>query len=102
MAGGTYSNNTTLKVSTAIAASTTSTGTLYTCSANSYALINLYSSNAVTVTIGGQTIFAAVSPSSTNFPGTGYVVGPSQAVAVTVNGTSATVTITGVEFANSP
>lgn len=102
MAGGTYSNNITLKVGGAISGSTTSTATLYTCSSTGYAMVNLYASAGVTVTIGGQIVFANGTPGSSLLPGQGFVVGPSQAVAVTVNGSGATVAISGVEFVNSP
>jgi hypothetical protein len=117
MAGGVFTNNTTIKVSAAVSASGTGT-TLYTCPANAYAILNVYASvpNGVTgtVTVDGKEVLTLDNNGSTTiFPkmssGNGYspasftiYVGPSQAVACTSSGGSATVKVTGVQFINSP
>lgn len=119
----TYSGNTTLKVSAAVSASiaTTSTsGTLYTCPANSYALLNVHCETNGT---SGHTAFAAVAgavvcqvdyytrnnserSSVSSFCKAishGVIVGPGQSL--TYEKTAQTTTrvyISGVAFINSP
>ncbi len=106
------SNNTTLKVSGAVSATGSNIGTLYTCGATGYALINISITTAanLTVSIGGRIVLALVGTAGVGVgtPATnaglssaGFVVGPSQAVAITAWSTG-TVTISGVEFINSP
>jgi hypothetical protein len=94
---GFFSNNITQKVRQAVSGSTGGTATLFTCGASGWALTNVQAAGAgVTITVGGQAM-ALVS-------GTIYqvVVGPSQAVAVSINGGAVAVVISGVEFINSP
>jgi lipoate-protein ligase B len=94
----TYSSNTTIKIQTAISNSTTS-GTLYTCPANSYAIVQVsYNGNSADVlSIGGQDLVK--SGNSGQF--TGIYVGPGQAVIYMPN-ISGTGKISGVEFKNTP
>lgn len=86
-----------IKVNGAVSASTTSTGTLYTAPSSGYAIVNLYSSNSATVQVGSRT----VTTSGTGSGGFVCYIGPSQAISVSVNSSSATVSISGVEFANT-
>lgn len=97
MAGTLIGSNTTIKISAAVSATTTTTGTLYTCAANSYAILNIHSVGAISYTIASR-----VYTMTAGQPPVQIYVGPSQAVAVTVNGSSATVSLTGVEFINTP
>ena len=76
----TYSSNTTLKVSAAVAGSgsrnSTGNTTIYTNpSATAYAIVNVYGSGAGsgTITVGGQTLAAA----SGSYTFTGAIIGPS-------------------------
>ena len=116
MAGGMFTNNTTLKVSSVsggtVSNSISSATTIYTCSANSYALVNLGSTAGAqfTVQIGGRTVAVLSGTAGTGLgcvgtagstPSQGFIVGPSQAVAIS-SYTSGTLYISGVEFVNSP
>lgn len=100
---GVISSNVSMKVSAAIATNRTTTGTFFTCAANSYAIINIFipqgGSNTGIITIGGEMI--AIYNTVNAFNLTAYV-GPSQAVALNVSTGSATIYITGVQFINSP
>lgn len=106
MAGTLISGNSTIKISAAVSNSissgASSSATLYTCPANSYALVQLacsaFGANG-TFTVGGRVIctFAAVSAT----PIWAYV-GPSQVVQVSSSGAANTGTISGVEFINTP
>lgn len=85
-----------LRVSAAVAASGT-TGTIYTCSSGSYAILNLYvppsTGSAATVTVGGRNVYSGVTGAAMQI-----YVGPSQSVAVT--SPSVTCEVSGVEFVN--
>jgi hypothetical protein len=100
---GVISANVSTKVSAAVDASSSSSTTLYTCPANSYAILNLfveYSSGTVIVTVAGNRVLLNTTTADLNTVKTIYV-GPAQAVACTITST-ATVYINGVEFINSP
>lgn len=102
MGVGVISDNVSLKVSQAVSNQRTSTGTMYTCAANSYALVQICATangSGLSVTIDGQTVLN-YSTASLNVPYSFYV-GPNQAVACSI-GTTGTVSITGVQFINSP
>lgn len=93
-----FSSNQTIKVSAAVANSRTSSGTIYTCPANSYAILNAYIAVANdSIAVGGVT---ALTDTANNIMKTIYV-GPSQTV-VTTHGGSGLITVSGVEFINSP
>lgn len=117
------SDNTSIKVSAAIANSRTTNGTLYTCAANAYAEVQLainYSAGANTTVIfyldgyevaGGNVATTAVqfnghfTPIAQNVPQfvAGIRVGPSQVLTVAFSaGSVATASVTGVQFINSP
>ncbi len=101
---------TAIKVSTAIAAASNSGGTLYTCPASSYAILNIsvYSDTACRVTVGGSTVIAGDTTgvgstafkTDTNRRSFTVYVGPGQAVAWTESGTSG-IDVSGVEFVNN-
>lgn len=92
------SNNQTVKISAAVSNSRNSNGTIYTCPANSYAILNvLILSPADSVSVGGVSTFVATTGSDR---ATIYV-GPAQTV-VSNHGASNLVTVSGVEFTNSP
>lgn len=119
----TYSGNTTLKVSAAVSASiaTTSTsGTLYTCPANSYAIVNVHCETNGTT---GHTAFASVAGAVvcqvaydqrnnstdtavrtfTKAISNNVIVGPGQSI--TYEKTAQTTTrvyVSGVAFINTP
>jgi hypothetical protein len=97
---GVISANISTKVSAAVDAVGTTTSTLYTCPANSYAILNAVISaggSGASITVAGNTIL------STAFGDRQMTiyVGPAQAVACTATG-GAEVSISGVEFINSP
>lgn len=97
----TYTNA--IAVSGAVAA-TNSGGTLYTCPANSYAIINVYAAFTGllggSISVGGQTypmVFSNGSGGSGAVWTLTFHVGPGQAV---VNTGGGTVAISGVQFTN--
>lgn len=114
-------SNTSIKISAAIDASGTNNGTndtdtLYTCPANSYAIVQLTfnegAGGAATFKIDTNPIITAI---NNTFNGqvdrggtygmlTNVFIGPSQVLSVTWIGasTNATCRVTGVEFTNSP
>lgn len=112
-------NNVTLKISSAVSATVSAnntTSTLYTCPANSYAILNVYvtSSSASTsnsIQVDGKTVIllgnGAVVPSvtTTSSASAGFTlyVGPSQVITVVSAGIGVvTANVTGVCFINSP
>lgn len=116
------SNQVTLKVNAAVSASTSTTGTtLYTGPSTGYAMVNICISGATSfngnIKIGTRivldfplsgTLHGSV-PGSFNTAGSvsatsssTFIVGPSQAVLFTITSGSATASISGVEFVNSP
>lgn len=127
----TYSNNTTMKVNSAISATSTTDGaTLYTAPANGYAIIQasilcLGSLDSSEIRIGGHPVLSAYGTSPTtanssvfgkdNFGGPsivdgnqlnvfyerGIYVGPGQSVTLHTNN-SRRARISGVEFINTP
>lgn len=109
MAAGIFTANTTIKISAAVAQNATATS-VYTCPANSYAILNAAvttATNAGTITVGGQAVItfsaSALFPNPTASAGAvqcTLYVGPGQTVAVT--GTSNVIRVAGVEFINSP
>ncbi len=108
MSGAVISSNTTIKVSAAVSATSTGTGTtLYTCAASSYAIVNIGikdtggAGTTVTISVDGKEIHQSALGATTTRLLQGIYVGPSQAVSFSA-GASTTVTVTGVEFINSP
>ena len=126
MAGGVFSNNTTLKVSAAVAASGTS-GTLYTAPANGYAVLNVSIlagggvGSYLTLNVGGNPVYhfymatassvipkndsGAAAGAANASSGTSFIqiyVGPSQTVTITNQSGTPTVYLSGVAFINSP
>ena len=103
MAGGTYSNNTTLKVSAAIAASVTGSfagsDVVYTVPANSYAIVRVICGSA-----NVNVVIACYSQTGSNFGSSGqeWTLGPGQVVNGTANSGSDTIRVIGVLLANSP
>lgn len=114
----TYSNNTTIKINTAVNTSATRTTngstTLYTVPANSYLHCSLITSgglaafdNAI-VTIGGVTIVNAgggSSPASFGLPGFNYFIGPGSAIILSTSffsSGSIGLAIVGTLFTNTP
>jgi hypothetical protein len=98
---GIISENVSTKVSAAVDAVASSTSTLYTCAANSYAIINATlsaSSGSATLSIAGNIYMTTGVYNDQTLV---LYVGPNQAVSCTVSG-SASVRINGVEFINSP
>lgn len=92
------SNSSSIKVSAAVANSRTSNGTIYTCPANSYAILNAYiATTNDTISVGGVLVLY---DAAANIMKTIYV-GPGQSV-VTAHGASGLITVSGVEFINSP
>lgn len=115
----TYSNNTTIKINSAVNTTVTrgssGTSTLYTVPANSYLKNNLYIiyalavTESVTVTIGGITVFSyqngGAGPAFSGIGSIGtYDLGPGTLIQVTLSGTSSTVTLStiGTLFTNTP
>lgn len=98
----TYSNNTTIRISGAIAVSINTGGTtLYTCPANSYAVVNVNWSTAIVwVRVGGANI-----GNPGVFSAAGMLnnihVGPGQSV-TTSAGAGLDWNLYGVQFTNSP
>lgn len=110
------SNNTTIKISSAVSATVSvvnTTSTLYTCPSNSYAILNIYVNSAAansSVNVDGKIVAilngSGISPSIGGaFSSSGFTiyVGPSQVVSIT-SGAVATVlaNATGVCFTNTP
>lgn len=92
------------KISAAVSASRTSTGTLYTCPAASYAIVRINentSAGTTSWTLDGRSI---VPLTDTGSPGLKKIdvlyIGPGQALVCTI-GTTATCTVVGVEFVNA-
>lgn len=124
MGVGVISDNTTIKVNQAVSATRTTDGTIYTCVATGYAIVNISILGVATaanidvslagrnlingrVEVSGSTNFnGSATPTSTNYECAmvgQIMVGPSQALSVTgISGTGATINVTGVEFINSP
>lgn len=100
MGAGVLGSNTTIKISSAIANAVVNAGTLFTASANSYAIVQITiiaGATADTLTVGSE----AIQISSANVTLFGIYVGPSQVVSYTANITG-TAKISGVQFTNSP
>jgi hypothetical protein len=103
----TFSSNTTLKVSGAVSAVATASGTMYTCPANSYAIINVLVTSASEsdgeVQVDGRTVSLAqiVSAGYSRVAVTAHV-GPGQVVSFVKNSGSPTAYISGVQFINTP
>lgn len=103
----TYSNNTTLKVQAAIGASLTGNGTLYTCPANSYAIVNFTNvggTSGFQLLLDSKVVFTGFMSSPSAVEGSRPVqiyVGPGQSL-VTSGGGGQNAHVTGVEFKNSP
>ena len=124
MGVGVISDNTTIKVNQAVSASRTTDGTIYTCVATGYAIVNISIigvtiAASIDVSLAGRNLINArvQTTGSTSFNGLSnptdinhecamvgqIMVGPSQALSVTgISGTGATINVTGVEFINSP
>lgn len=107
----TYSSNTTLKVSAAVAASALapiSPTTVYTCPANAYAVLNLVASKSGTgsVTVGGIDLIPAgeyATPAGSYIRLTGVHVGPGQTVVANSSiGNAVNLYVSGVAFINTP
>jgi hypothetical protein len=95
------SSNTTIKISAAISNQVTNSGTLYTCPANSYAIVNLaydWTAASCFFQVAGRTVGFITGADATVGP---IYVGPGQAVTITA-GASGTGYISGVEFINTP
>jgi hypothetical protein len=99
------------KIQNAIANSSSSTVQLYSAPANRYALVNVFiqgatagGSQTIVISIGGVTFASAVTTNTTNvsFSYPSVLVGPSQALSVTITGggTGASAAVSGVEFSN--
>lgn len=108
---GTYSTATPLKVNAAVSNSVSATSTLYTAPSTGSAWVNVSMSGTGTgtVTVGGRTVavhsntLSSLGKSSalttSSFPA--IYVGPSQALAFTLNSGAVTAVCSGVEFINS-
>jgi hypothetical protein len=86
-------------VSAAVSATASASGTLFTCAANSYAVINVHydgTGGGVSVTIGGRRLVLTTSAVGLL---TNVYVGPGQAVAIVV-GAAGTVEISGTQYTN--
>lgn len=90
------------EVNGAVAARDTgASGTLYTCPAASFAILNLYVGNAAgpTITVGAKEVSVGSGPGT--FGTTQIYVGPGQSVAFTGNSGSNVIAVSGVEFTNA-
>ena len=100
------SSNTTIKMNAAVSASSTATfgNTMYTAPANGYAIVNVNKAGGVgnaTITVGGVRInTATASPLAYQ----SIYIGPSQSFAWSSGAAEAAgmITISGVEFVNTP
>lgn len=83
-------------VSAAVAASGTNNSTIYTCPANSYAILNVTANGGfIYISIGGQLSYLPSLDMKQIY------VGPSQAVVADTTSTGNTLHISGVQFTNS-
>lgn len=103
----TYSENTSIKIQAPISqngSASLSASTLYSCPANSYAIVTLQIAGVASgvIKVGGKVFM--VGPGGVGFTLlTGVYVGPGQTVVIEENtGGSVTGFVSGVEFKNSP
>lgn len=103
------SNNTTIKISAAVAASRSTPGVLYTCPANSYAIVQVHlisNGSVAIVSLGSMPIVSNYSGGTAGLV-FGIYVGPGQSLNATM-GTdqygsySGIANTSGVQFTNSP
>ena len=95
------SSNTTIKANGAVAASSSVSATLYTAPANGYAVLNLFmsaSAGSVSASVGGRTVASFAATQSFSYQS--VFVGPSQALTCSIG--TGSVSISGVEFVNTP
>jgi hypothetical protein len=110
MGNAVISDNVSLKISAAVSATSTGTaGTVYTCPANTYALVQVtindqaddqsfaYTLSVDSKRFAGNAILA-VGTTATHL---GVIIGPSQALSYT-SSTTCIVNVTGVALINSP
>lgn len=124
MSGAVISSNTTIKISGSVGASLTANGTLFTCPANSYAVVSIsafFSSGGCDFRVDGRTIASIENkgvPNSSAFSGqfyggtntiagqynihTGIHIGPSQVLTIANFSGVGTTVVSGVIFINSP
>lgn len=90
-----------IKVNAAIAVTQNTVTSLYTAPATGYAIVNIWITNGslVTLTLGGLTLLSNPGTDALTFYS--VYIGPSQALAISVNAGGRAVNVTGVEFINS-
>lgn len=95
MSVGFFSANTTFKIDGAVQYTSVSTGTQFQEGSTSFAIFQVYATAAATITIDGKVVAVMTADRTVQL-----YAGPSQIVAISSN--SGTVTMTGVNFTNTP